>query len=532
MNAPSNTPDDPPDKRVEVSRGVTEFALATAVVFGLGMVALAAQRRWFDESLVAGSGLPGQGMGQLLIILGCALFAAWLDRRPSRRVAWVGGVVLSVILAGLFAWAASQFLSSPLPVIVQPSWQGIVLLLFAWLVVAPPPLHHSLLLVHALLPPLWLAVRLVAGGLEDVSFSPDDLGERMLVFMAPTWICALLAAVLVVRREQERAVRDRMAGELAAVTTQLREADGYQLQRRLAADGRDETWQARHRLLPRPVALKLVGAGHSGRDGWAGGNTERLSRRSFQEAKLVARLTSPHTARVHDHGRIEDGRMFQARELLQGVDLAQLVKRLGPQPPDRVVSWLLDVCDSLAEAHSLGLVHRELGPANLCLCLQGAQWETVKVQDYGLAADRQGGKLPERDDPAAAPHFTAPEVVPGGPEPDARADLYSLGCVAWFLLTGKPVPTGATSTTKDQPGPSPSLAAHSPVPLDPRLVELVGQLLAKNPEARPESAAAVADRLGALQLPRPSEPLLTPELLTPEDDYLPVTVVLRVRSRE
>jgi len=214
---------------------------------------------------------------------------------------------------------------------------------------------------------------------------------------------------------------------------------------------------------------------------------------------------------LYDFGVTEDGTLYYAMELLDGMDLDTLVTRFGPLPPERAVHLLLQVCASLEDAHQNGLVHRDIKPANIVTSRVGGVWDFIKVLDFGLVkleGPRHGedsARLTNDGNVSGTPGFIAPEVVLGT-ETDHRVDIYALGCVAYWLSTGKlvfegPTPIKVMSDHIHTPPPSPSSRAPSPLP--PELEALILACLAKEPALRPASAAEVQARLRAVPLETP-----------------------------
>ncbi len=293
-----------------------------------------------------------------------------------------------------------------------------------------------------------------------------------------------------------RFAKERAA--LAKVAEDARHLGNWELEERLGEGGMGEVWRARHVYLPRPAAVKFIRP-----EALAGGDpdaVQRVIRRFRTEARAVATLTSPHTIRIFDFGITEDGSLCHVMEFLDGMDLETLVRKHGPLPPARVVHLLRQVCISLAEAHAADLVHRDLKPANLYCCRKGIQHDFMTVLDFGMVADLEGRMDPESaTESCGTPAYVAPEII-AGRGLDARADLYSLGCVAYFLLTGRAPFGGDTLKEKlmhhlrTRPEP-PSAHAPHPVPRDLDLVVL--SCLAKSPDDRPKSAAELSRRLAA-----------------------------------
>jgi serine/threonine-protein kinase len=202
----------------------------------------------------------------------------------------------------------------------------------------------------------------------------------------------------------------------------------YRLVRRLGAGGMGEVYLAEHVLLRRPCAVKVIRAELAGDPG--------MRRRFEQEARAAAALTHPNTCTVFDYGTADDGTFYCAMEYLPGPTLAQLVARDGPLAPGRAVWLLRQVCGALAEAHSVGLVHRDVKPGNVIVCARGGVPDVAKLLDFGLVQGYASGESAERVF-AGTPAYASPEQAEGRPL-DARSDVYSLGAVAYFLLTGKP----------------------------------------------------------------------------------------------
>jgi eukaryotic-like serine/threonine-protein kinase len=278
----------------------------------------------------------------------------------------------------------------------------------------------------------------------------------------------------------------------------------YRLLGKLGEGGMGDVWRARHQLLARPCAIKLIKPdllGESKRDA----ATER-----FQlEARTIARLTSPNTVRLYDFGVSETGSFYFVMELLTGMDVASLVQRFGPLPPERAVAVLRQTCRSLGEAHATGVLHRDIKPQNLFLCRLGLDFDVVKVLDFGLVKSLHEGaaQLTTEGLLTGTPAYMPPERVMGAAA-DERSDLYSLGCVAYWMLTGRAVFTGEPMTVmihhaRTVPQP-PSKVSGSPLPA--RLEEIVLSCLEKAPEKRPSSAVELWHQLGEVALTPPWTP--------------------------
>ena len=298
----------------------------------------------------------------------------------------------------------------------------------------------------------------------------------------------------------------RVVYTLNAEVTRARELGSYRLEERLGEGGMGEVWRASHRLLARSAAVKLIrqsAAGH------ARGVSEETRRRFEREAQVIAQLRSPHTVTLFDFGVADDGSFYYVMELLDGVDTDALIRRFGPIPAERVLYVLRQMCHSLSEAESCGLVHRDIKPANIFLCRYGEDHDFVKVLDFGIAkaaheTSWEGQTVTTiSTEIQGTPAFIAPEQALGGADVDIRADIYSTGCVAYWLLTGQPVFTADTAMklllahANTAPEP-PSSRTEIPIPQD--LDALVLSCLAKDREQRPQSARDLLQRLDAIAI--------------------------------
>ena len=277
----------------------------------------------------------------------------------------------------------------------------------------------------------------------------------------------------------------------------------YVLEEQIGGGGMGEVWRARHRLLIRPAAIKLIRPQISA-------DPELLLRRFEREARATAALKSPHTVQLYDFGMTDDGRLYYVMELLDGLDLDSLVRQYGPLPAERAAHILRQVCSSLQDAHGNGLVHRDIKPANVVVSRAGTTFDFAKVLDFGLvklesapASGVDAVKLSSEGSTSGTPAFMAPEVVLGVAETDHRVDLYALGCVAYWLLSGKLVFEGMSAvevmfhhahTAPARP------SARSGIAMPAVLEDLVMQCLEKDPAQRPESAEAGSARLDASAL--------------------------------
>jgi hypothetical protein len=286
---------------------------------------------------------------------------------------------------------------------------------------------------------------------------------------------------------------------LRSEVSSIRSLGQYQLERKLGEGSMGVVYQATHGMLKRPTAVKLLRPELGGRE------VHDLFRR---EVQLTAKLTHPNTIRIYDYGRTPEGLFYYAMELLDGASLQDIVEATGPQPVPRVVHILRDVALALDEAHSVGLIHRDVKPSNIMLARRGGADDVVKVVDFGLVKRLQDDDDPETSDTRSikgTPHYLSPEGVNTPDEVDARSDLYSLGAVGYYSLTGRPVFEGDTvfevCMQHVQAAPA-ALSEARGEPIPKELERLILSCLAKRKDDRPESAQALADALDQLDLPR------------------------------
>lgn len=269
----------------------------------------------------------------------------------------------------------------------------------------------------------------------------------------------------------------------------------YTLTSKLGEGGMGEVYHATHRLLRRPTAIKLLKR--------YAGDADAVARFE-REVQLTSQLTHPNTIAIYDYGHTRDGVFYYAMELLSGINLQQLVDRHGAVAPARVIHILLQVCGALSEAHTKGLIHRDIKPPNVFLCERGGVYDTVKVLDFGLvkSVGAAAGDEPvtEVGSIMGTPHFMAPEIIRDAFRASAQSDIYAVGAVAYFLLTGDFLFEGDTpmeicvAQMTSEPKP---LKERGDVPAD--LEAIVMACLAKRPEERPESMLVLAARLRACQ---------------------------------
>jgi serine/threonine-protein kinase len=359
--------------------------------------------------------------------------------------------------------------------VIHLSWVTVGILVFSMISPASPRKMLTAALITASMDPLALLIAYMAGT-PVVSF------PHAVVLSLPNYSCAMIA-VLPSHVLQRVGRRLREAQELGS----------YKLVELLGTGGMGQVWRAEHNLLARDAAIKLVRPEVLGARNDA--EAKQVLRRFEREAQATAQLSSPHTIQLFDFGMTQDGTFYYVMELLAGRDLESFVREFGPVPANRAIFLLRQVCHSLADAHARGLVHRDIKPANIYICRMGLEYDFVKVLDFGLVkANRSAGAqtlVTIDHTTTGTPAYMAPEIILGEAEVDRRADVYALGCVAYFLITGQLVFEADTPMKMllqhlhAQPLP-PSQRTEVPIPRE--LDELVMACLDKNPDKRPQNA--------------------------------------------
>jgi serine/threonine-protein kinase len=364
------------------------------------------------------------------------------------------------------------------------SLQGFIPLILAYGVLIPNTRRRSLLVVAALAAVPFAAIAAGAAAnpaLREVNLAPMFI-QSVLILMFPSAIAVFAAA--------RAAALQRRAFEAERRAAQVGQ---YTLKRKLGEGGMGEVWLAEHALLKRPCAVKFIRPDLAAHPAAAA--------RFAREVHAVTGLTHLNTVRVYDYGRADDGSFYYVMEYLDGPTLEELVGEIGPLPPGRVVYLLRQVCGALVEAHAAGLVHRDLKPGNVIVAALGGQRDVAKLLDFGLVQDlstEAADRLTRSGTVLGTPAYISPEQAAGESVVDARGDVYGLGAVAFFALTGRPPFQGKTLgqlLAAHWSEPPPALTYLRPdVPAD--LAAVVARCLAKDRGDRFPSAGDLARALG------------------------------------
>jgi eukaryotic-like serine/threonine-protein kinase len=422
-----------------------------------------------------------------LFSIAASVWLWWYTRRltcnPRRAldIALVYEVLLALGVGVVNQWQPHRVLAGRL------SWICALVLIFPMIVPNTPRKTLIASLVAASMDPFGLLIAHWRG-LAVPAFT-------IIVWnYLPNYVCAVIAVI-----------PSKIMVHLGRHVQRARELGSYRLVGLIGRGGMGEVWRATHRMLARPAAIKLIKPeilGNPGKDGGAA-----VVQRFRREAEAASFLQSPHTIRLYDFGETRAGTFYFVMELLDGLDLETLVAQYGPIPPERTIHVLRQVCHSLAEAHDRGMIHRDVKPANIFLCRLGREYDFVKVLDFGLVKFDQDESIMDTIKAAAevttgTPAYMAPEMA-NGDAVDRRADLYALGCVAYWLLTGHLVFEAESALRmliqhiQAQPVP-PSRRGDQVVP--PALERLIMQCLEKDPARRPSSADEILAGLDGVEV--------------------------------
>jgi eukaryotic-like serine/threonine-protein kinase len=468
----------------QTCRRVGIVSLVFASLWALTLLMNNVVARWFGEMAFMPEVWPWPGNLVAVIGVASSLAMTWLARRLSGKSILLdvgsGYLVLQCFLVAILSqWAH-------VPISPRVSWVCIPILFYPAIVPNTPRKTLVTSLLAASTEPLALVLTHFRGVQVHLS------AFYLLWDFLPTYICAFLVVIPV-----------KIIHSLGQQVRRARELGSYRLEEPLGKGGMGEVFRATHQMLARPAAVKLIRSEIIGSSTPAAARviTERFRR----EAEAAASLRSPHTISLYDFGVAQDGTFFLVMELLDGLDLETLVERFGPVPPDRTVCLLRQVCASLAEAHNRGLVHRDIKPSNIFTCRLGLDVDFVKVLDFGLVkamgdGDREATMLTAPDATTGTPAYIAPEVVRGDRVADHRVDIYTLGCVGYWLLTGRLVfqaPNAIQLMYQHANATPVAPSQRSELEIPAALDRVILSCLAKHPEDRPQSALELSHLLAA-----------------------------------
>jgi serine/threonine-protein kinase len=446
--------------------------------------------------------LSFSGSSALLLVASAAFGLLWiLMRGAPRSRQFVRVVELATLFVGTAAFSAIALV---VDMLANPDMLVRTLLMYMLLVYAvyvPSTARHTLLVAGLMTVPMLTSIFIAFSAwdpaLHDPPAAPWPKGEVGDMAYPATLVTAFFWAIVVAMA----ASFSQTIYGLRKAVSDIRRLGQYTLGEKLGEGGMGVVYRASHAMLRRPTAIKLLRPERAG--------TEALLRFE-REVQRTAMLTHPNTVTVFDYGRTTEGVFYYAMELLEGASLQEIVDLDGPQPAERVIHLLEQAAASLAEAHDAGLIHRDIKPGNILVVDRGGIADLVKVVDFGLVKDVRtdaaaGPTVTSAGSITGTPHYMAPETITAPDTLDARTDIYALGAVGYWLLTGTHVFRGNTvmevlahhlHSAPERP------SARLNVELDRDLEKVLLACLAKQPDARPASAHALRDQLRACSAAR------------------------------
>lgn len=433
------------------------------------------------------------GPGTISIVVSLFVFGLTFHKRLSPNTLMNVGLIFGA--AGSYGIAAAQYIgtlqTTPLTREMFPffglSWVAVWTIFFT--IVIPNLPWRSLLaaIASAAAVPIIIGLGMKHSPPTSAELAP---GEFFFGVVFPYLLVVLLAYACA-----------RLLYRLGTAVRKARELGSYHLVDLIGKGGMGEVWRARHRMLARPAAIKLVRP--EALVSVAAQKPEMTLKRFEREAQTTAAMRSPHTIVLYDFGISDDGVFYYVMELLEGLDLDSLVRKIGPVCPERVVHFLRQVCHSLAEAHDHGLIHRDIKPANVFTCRYGRDVDFVKVLDFGLVKHQEdmgqrGIQLTAENVASGTPGYMAPEQILGDRPVDRRSDIYAVGCLGYYLLTGHQVFDSESSMkimmdhVQTKPVPP---SERSEVTVPPSLERIIMTCLEKDPDRRIQSAELLAQQL-------------------------------------
>src|SRR5687767_8672084 len=421
------------------------------------------------------------------VMVGVFLFLKFAASDPHTKAQ--AGIWLVILNTFFLTLIELSYMKDATEGLGRPSWTAIVILTAAVTMPATPRRMWLGSLVAASMGPVAVTIVYLLG-------RPVPPLAVTLAYYLPNYVFAAVAAL-------PSAMFQRMGRQIK----QARDLGSYELVERLGGGGMGTVYRARHRFLARDAAVKLVRPEALGATESA---AQAQLRRFEREAQATASLKSEHSIRLFDFGATEDGSFYYVMELLDGRDLHSLVKEFGPLPHERAMYLLRQVCHSLAEAHARGMVHRDVKPGNIFLCRMGLEFDFIKVLDFGLVKTRPPDQaidvtetpITSQQQMIGTPAYMSPEMILSRPDVDCRADVYAIGCVAFYLLTGTHVFDGnqmqvlADHVHAVPESPSSRLGATLPAEVDAFVLDC----LRKNPDDRPPDARQLLNRIDAHNL--------------------------------
>jgi serine/threonine-protein kinase len=469
----SGTSDD--DARAYLQTRMTLFSRLMFWSIVALLVFLTAMYRTYPEVEPRHHGIILGGAAIMLGVMAILWRVVLMRHVLSVRALYGLDVIYAIGIGGSFA--VSVLLAKDLRPASYAALMYAAFTVFMRAIVVPSSGRRTAIVSALVFVPLWIAgVILAIETIQEVP-SPAFVVGGLVLGIVPILLATVGSDIIYGLRRQ---------------VFQAMQLGQYTLESKIGEGGNGAVYRAHHALLRRPTAIKLLLPDRVGAD-----NLDRFER----EVQHMSQLTHPNTVAVFDYGRSPDGVFYYAMEYLGGIDLEHLVERFGPQPSGRVVHILLQVCGALHEAHAAKLIHRDIKPANIILCERGTVLDVAKVVDFGLVKEITRDTGTSTQVVLGTPAYVAPEAVTDPDHITHAVDLYALGAVGYFLITGRRLFEGKTAVDVciqhvTQPPRRPSEVAA--IAIAPELELVLMTCLAKRPAERYASAAQLAEALEAL----------------------------------
>jgi serine/threonine protein kinase len=469
------------EARAYVQQRLVLLTKLVLVLFGGMVVFVVALYGQFPATRPERASVVHQSAVAGLVLLAAIWYFALHRRRLGLEALYrIDSLYILLVGAG---WGLSAYFASDLRAAIYSAFIWHTFMVFSRVFIVPSTGRRTAIVSGlSYLPLLVAAAALTRNFPERVDLPPSAYLIAAFVFMAAAVVLAANGSRIIYGLRRE--------------VSEARQLGQYTLVEKIGEGAMGAVYLAHHAMLRRPCAIKLLPLDKLGVES---------ARRFEREVQHTSQLTHPNTVAIYDYGRSPDGVFYYAMEYLDGIDLETLVRRYGPQPAPRVVHILRQICGALEEAHEAGLTHRDVKPANVLLCRRGLQPDVAKVVDFGLvkavSPDGTGAGDTAFRGIAGTPAYLAPEAVTDPALVGPHSDLYSLGAVAYYLLSGHRVFDGRSALdvcvqhATAVPVP-PSQRTENPIPVG--LEALIMACLAKEPADRPASARALGDALDGL----------------------------------
>jgi serine/threonine-protein kinase len=471
---------------------------AAALSLGFGFAIFATWtvlREFLSDSQHLGNAFVAMEILSTAALIGVGVWLARVPRASASCLFWCELMIFGVptLFFSVLHYLEMIFMAQTFDLIPQMPMSGWILLIFAYAIFVPRSWNRILTVVLTICVFPFVATSLAAYFHQNV-LDMLRYDQSCLVEMVLSLAATVFTAVTSVR----------MISYLRGKADEARELGRYRLKEKIGSGGMGDVYLAEHRLMKRPCAIKVIRPEKAG--------DPRAIARFEREVRATARLNHWNSVSIFDYGRTSDGTFFYVMEYLTGLSMQELVKRRGPLSPARVVYLLTQVCNALNEAHAMQLVHRDIKPANLMVTEMGGAFDVVKLLDFGLAKPisdslkgAEDSELTIAGSLTGSPLYMSPEQAMGEIKADHRSDIYAVGGVAFYMLTGRPPFEGAAtlkillSHLHEMPiAPSQARKQSSGAPISSDLDQVILKCLSKSADDRFQSARELQEALSAL----------------------------------